>query len=272
MINNWDILQEKNLLSSVHAYNTLPEIGINTRADPLAGVENEVFFPVLKDCSVPLKGIATHQAKAAWHSPAVDRAPNKYADHYLMDHAEKDRQKLGWLEVHGVEFNTLINATHNIVIREELPNKTWGEPKFAICGLPNGMSFCWPALERTMKGRDGVTHYIPRVDPVPIVEDCHCCFYNMLKWQAPSFVVLLVLVTYVFICSLLIALFLPAHLSYPPTYLANHPRCCLSTYIPFLCMLYVPIPSFYLCCCTSCCFTFQCYCYCYFSFLCFIPA
>ena len=43
MINNWDILQEKNFVGSV-------------RADPLAGVENDVFFPVLKDCSVPLKG------------------------------------------------------------------------------------------------------------------------------------------------------------------------------------------------------------------------
>ena len=150
MIENYNILQVRRLVSEVHKYTAVvPDTDAQARRDHR--VSPKVFEPRLRQCSVDIKGISsTKKQKTPYYSHPADMSPVRFSDCHLMRYAMRRGNKD---KLHNLWLNMLVNVNHRVLIREKLAGGKVGPPMFCLCALAGGLSF-WLASSRRHSAKD----------------------------------------------------------------------------------------------------------------------
>ena len=117
MLENYNILQVRRLVSEVHKYTAVvPDTDAQARRDHR--VSPKVFEPSLRQCSVDIKGTSsTKKQKTPYYSPPADRSPVRFSGCHLVRYAMRRGNKD---TLHNLWLNMLVNVNHRVLIREKL--------------------------------------------------------------------------------------------------------------------------------------------------------
>jgi hypothetical protein len=175
----WNVLLERKVCSSVHHYTEPP--CVEPPSARLEFLPEETFVPKLVGDTVKvLSGVTSFKQEPAWYSPGAERWPARFADVGLMAAAVRHND----FDMSNVWLTSLVNFRYNLLLREKLPDGSFGQPLFAATSVAGSSGFGWPAVMLELPGDPG--KFAWRFADRATVDETFVPLFNLEHWEARS--------------------------------------------------------------------------------------